>query len=314
MATLPTARDLLLDTTPDSAWIRARGADVDSFLQGQLSNDLRALEPGRAQLSSYNSPKGRMLAVLTLLRSADGGVDIELARELLEPVLKRLRLFVLRAKVTLAAGDERSLGLVGAGAADTLRALGLPVPARPLDWVEARGLRVLRRFGAEPRYSLIGSAEALAALGSVPATGTGLDPWARARIRAGEPVVVAATQDHFVAQMANLDELGGISFTKGCYTGQEIVARLHYLGQLKRRLFVCRGHGPLPAPGHDVHVDGQDQAVGEIVEAAADGDGEGDGFIASLVLQLGQSGATALRTGDSRLETPGPGQPGLDAP
>ena len=284
-----------------SAIIEARGADTDAFLQGQLSNDIRALAPDRAQLSSYNSAKGRMLAVLTLSRR-DGGIDIELPRGLIEPVARRLRMFVLRSKLTLTPSADAMLGLVGDGAADALAQAGLAVPMAPLDVVEADGLRIQRRLGVLPRYSLSGGAaliDALAARWAAHAADAAA--WTLAQVRAGEPVVLPETQDHFVAQMANLDLLGGISFDKGCYTGQEIVARLHYLGQLKRRMFLCEGLGLPPEPGSDVHVQGQDQAVGEVVQSAADGNG---GFAASVVLQLSQAEAEALRVGDTALGRP----------
>lgn len=290
--------------TESSRWVRVRGADATEFLQGQLSNDVRRLGTERAQLSSYNSPKGRMLAVLTLLSQPEG-VDLELHASVAESVAKRLRMFVLRSKVTLTACDDSSVGLVGTAAADALRAAGLPVPAAELELARAGDdLRILRRIGSQARYSLHGPAAVLeSCLSRFPASVWQPEvEWSRSRILAGEPVVVAATQDHFVPQMANLDRLGGISFDKGCYTGQEIVARLHYLGQLKRRLFLCRGRGDAPAAGTDVLVQGQEQAVGEIVEAAA----EGDGFVASVVLQLAQAGSDDLHVAGIALSRPLP--------
>ena len=283
--------------TPELAWLRISGADAETFLQGQLSNDVRLLGAAQAQLSSYNSPKGRMLAVLTLLR--DGGdILAELHRSVADATLARLKMFVLRAKVTVtAAGDIDAIGLIGREAAATLAALGLPAPEAPLHCATAAGVHVVRRLGDEPRYSLVGAREAIAALRArLPAAVDDGRAWRRADIVAAVPVVMAETRDHFVAQMANLDLHGGISFTKGCYTGQEIVARLHYLGQLKRRMFRARVAGPAPAPGSDVHADGEaafsGQAVGEIVDAVDDG----DGAIASVVLQISARDA-ALRIG-----------------
>lgn len=215
--------------TPPASWacLRVTGTDAETFLQGQLSGDVR--DPGRGW-TSYNSPKGRMLAVLRLLRDGDR-FDLHLPAALLEPVTRRLRMFVLRSKVIVEAIAPR----------------------------DARDATAMRDR--------------------------------RALIEAGVPVVYPQTQDRWVAQMANLDQLGGISFEKGCYTGQEVVARLHYLGNLKKRMFLLRGDGPAPAPGTDIrNAAGDGQAVGDIVDAVPDG----DGFVASAVLQLGLSESDTL--------------------
>lgn len=292
----------LVDLAPDWSLLRAAGSDTDSFLQGQLGNDLRKLSAERAQISSYSSPKGRMLAAMTLSRTADGAVDIELPAGLAEPIAKRLRLFVLRSKVKVETSPDALLGLRGAGAAAALAAAGLPVPEQAMQMHEADGVRVLRRFGALPRYSLLAPRHKLDALTAAWADADRLaaDVWRLDDVLAGVTVVLPQTQDHFVAQMANLDKLGGISFDKGCYTGQEIVARLHYLGQLKRRMFLCRGAGAPPEPGTAVHDGGESQAVGEIALSAA----EGDGFAAAVVLQIGQAQSATLRVGDVGLSVP----------
>ncbi|WP_428312114.1 YgfZ/GcvT domain-containing protein [Hydrocarboniphaga sp.] len=292
----------LVDLAPDWSLLRAAGSDTDSFLQGQLGNDLRKLSAECAQISSYSSPKGRMLAAMTLSRAADGAVDIELPAVLAEPIAKRLRLFVLRSKVKVETSPDALLGLRGAGAAAALTAAGLPVPEQAMQMAEADGVRVLRRFGALPRYSLLAARDRLDALAAAwtDADRLGADAWRLDDVLAGVTTVLPQTQDHFVAQMANLDRLGGISFDKGCYTGQEIVARLHYLGQLKRRMFLCRGAGAPPEPGSAVHDGGEAQAVGEIALSAA----EGDGFAAAVVLQIGQAQSASLRVGDVALSVP----------
>lgn len=292
----------VVDLAADWALLRASGADVDSFLQGQLGNDLRKLTPASAQISSYSSPKGRMLAAMTLSRAAADAVDIELPRGLAEPIAKRLRMFVLRSKVQIAESPDALLGLRGAGAEAALRAAGLPAPARPMDAAEGLGLRVLRRHGALPRYTLHGPQERLDALAALWSEAGRADTsvWRLDDVLAGVTVVLPQTQDHFVAQMANLDRLGGISFDKGCYTGQEIVARLHYLGQLKRRMFLCHGDGAPPEPGTPVHDGSETQAVGEIALSAADG----SGFAAAVVLQISQSQSATLHAGDQALSVP----------
>jgi len=287
----------LIDTS-ELSWLRIRGDDADSFLQGQLSNDLRKLTAQEAQLSSYNSPKGRMLAVLFLVR-AGTDILIELPRSIADATLARLKMFVLRSKVTIAKADDLdALALIGDDAPATLAAHGLPVPDTARQCRQsASALIVVRRLGSPARFTLIGPRDAIAALrAQLPHAMDAADGWRRADIESGIPVVLPETRDHFVAQMANLDLLGGISFDKGCYTGQEIVARLHYLGQLKRRMFVARIDGPVPPSGSAVHADGDSQATGEIVDAVADR----DGALATVVLQLAARDA-ALSVDGARL-------------
>ncbi|MFA5939246.1 MAG: hypothetical protein WC809_07805 [Sinimarinibacterium sp.] len=281
-------------------YLRARGLEADSFLQGQLSSDLRQLTGTRAQISSYNSPKGRMLAVAHLIRAGDS-VLIELHRSVADSVLKRLRMFVLRSKLTLddASAEISAVGLLGDDAAAVLAGAGLPVPLQALDCADdkQRALTVMRRFGEAPRYSIVGPATAVAKLATGLAPALPYTAWRRADIEAGVPVVYPETSDHFVPQMANLDRLGGISFDKGCYTGQEIVARLHYLGQLKRRLFVCRVDGAAPLSGSDIVAGEPPAPAGEVVDAVDAGDGSSR---VSVVLQLAQAASADLRLVDGR--------------
>ena len=263
------------------ALIEARGADAGAFLQGQLSNDVRRVTPERAQLSSYNSPKGRMLAVLHLLRDAAGdGYWLELPRSLLEPTLKRLRMYVLRSKVTLAeAGDRVLFGLAGPGSPAAVAHLGLAAPTAALDCARGGGITVIRRLGEAPRYVLIAPAaegEALWQRLSQHAAEADYAAWRRTDIEAGVPTVFPETQDRFVAQMCNLDQLGGISFDKGCYTGQEVIARVHYRGAVKRHMAPQHLDGAPPAPGTKLES-------GEVVDAVARPEG------GSLALVVGTS-------------------------
>jgi folate-binding protein YgfZ len=279
--------------------IRASGADASTFLQGQLSSDLRLLSPARAQLSSVNSPKGRMQAVLLLLRLGEA-IGIEVHQSLAQDTLARLRKFVMRSKLTLELLPAPSgLGLVGPDVEAWLRERSLPVPAQAFDCASAGDVTVLRRAGDEPRFSLHGALDAFA---SEPARDVG--EWRRAELFAGVPIVYPQTVDHFIPQMANLDRLGGVSFDKGCYTGQEIVARLHFLGTLKRRMFLCTSVDDPGGPGTAVYdATGDGQAVGEIVDAVP----TSDGFAAAVVLQLAHAESTKLHAGSTNgaaLSTP----------
>ncbi len=295
--------NLLITDTEALAWLRVRGAEADAFLQGQLSNDIRTLSDAQAQLSSYNNPKGRMLAALHLVRSGEE-IWIELPRSIAEPTLKRLKMFVMRSKLTIDAADDLdALAFIGADAAGMLPFFGLPLPEAPLQCLRSeQGLVVVRRLGTLPRYTVVGARDEIARLRAMVPEAM-REPegllWRHADIEAGVPTVLPETREHFVPQMVNLDLLGGISFDKGCYPGQEIVARLHYLGQLKRRLFVAEIDGAAPAPGSEVHADDPQlsgQAVGEIVDAVP----VRGGALATLVLQLSHRDA-ALRVGAASL-------------
>lgn len=259
--------------------IEARGADATAFLQGQLSNDVLRVGTGQAQLSSYNSPKGRMLAVLHVLRDGDAFL-LELHRRLLETTLKRLKMYVLRSKVTLAeAADRALLGVAGPGAATRLAALDLAVPVLPLACAWTDGVGVMRRLGDAPRYSVLAPVARLAQLQErLAATAGAEDDWKRLDIEAGVPTVYPETQDHFVAQMCNLDALGGISFDKGCYTGQEIIARVHYRGAVKRHMSRVLTPQALVAPGSSFAL--PDGRSGEVVDAAPN---PGGGSVALVV-------------------------------
>lgn len=267
-------------TLPQLALIRVVGADADPFLQGQLSNDVRRISAAAAQLTSFNSPKGRLLAVMHALREGEG-VLLELHRSILEPTLRRLRMYVLRSKVTLAEANDRAVfGLAGPDAAAVLARLGLPAPQGPLACAFRDGVGVVRRLGNPERFTiLIATARAADFTARLAELGTPAQPerWKALDIEAGVPTIYPQTQDHFVAQMCNLDTLGGISFDKGCYTGQEVIARVHYRGAVKRHMNLLRLPGPAPEPGARTDA-------GEVVDAAAHPEGGAVALVVSSVM------------------------------
>ena len=147
----------------------------------------------------------------------------------------------------------------------------------------------MRRPGAEPRFSLHGATAALAAEAA-----PGAVAWRRAELLAGVPTVYPETSEHFVPQMCGLEQLGGVAFDKGCYTGQEIVARLHFLGTLKRRMVLCHAVADPGGPATPVYAAGGDgQAAGEIVDTVA----AGEGYASAVVLQVGHAESAQLRAG-----------------
>lgn len=260
------------------------GEEAAKFLHNQLTNDVEHLGENEARLAAYCSPKGRMLASLLLWRHNDV-IFLQLPREIQAAVQKRLQMFILRAKVKAAdAADSLvALGLGGAAAGAALAPWCKELPAAPYARAEAAGgvvIRVADAFGA-PRYQWITTPEqareAWPHLAQVlrPA-GTAL--WRLADILAGVPQIVQATQESFVPQMVNFEVIGGVNFKKGCYPGQEIVARSQYLGKLKRRMALALADaesGATPAAGMEVFsVADPEQPCGMVVNAEQHGPGE----------------------------------------
>jgi folate-binding protein YgfZ len=201
---------------PDLGALRIKGSDGVRFLQGQLSNDVQLLSSEHSVLAGYHNPQGRTIAVLQLLRTAPDEILAILPRELAALVAARLAKFILRAKVAI---EDISMRVRIDGVVANSE-------APPAD-ASATLVRVAR----EPRRWL-----AIRAADAIHPTSGDRSLWRRLDIAAGLPQVYAATSEEFVAQMLNLDALGAIAFDKGCYTGQEVIARAHYRGRVKRRM------------------------------------------------------------------------------
>jgi len=293
-------RDCTLFDLSHLGLIAVRGADAEGFLQGQFTNDIRELSPTHTQLSSHCSVKGRMLANFRVMRLADG-IYLQLPRERIPDLLKRLRLFVLRAKVTLedvSDGPVR-IGVAGAGAAQALEQLGLPLPERANDLALTDGVTVLRLPSPFHRFELIAPCERQCVLwdAMAPACAWGdADAWALLDIRAGIPTIYTATADAFVPQMTNMQIIDGVSFKKGCYTGQEVVARMQYLGKLKRRMYQAEVESPIPPrPGDELHATSttSEQGTGRVVDARATGDGR-YALLAVVEIEAAEGGEVRL--------------------
>ena len=247
------------------------GDDARSFLHAQLTNDVEHMRSDQARLAGWCSAKGRLLASFIVLPQPAGYL-LQLAADLVPAVAKRLSMFVLRSKVKISdlGQDYAQLGVWGAGAAARLAELGLPLGEAPLAAATAGALSAVRMD--QDRALVVGPATELDRLESDFAGASALeDEWALLEIRAGRAMIQQATQDLFVPQMVNLEALGGIDFKKGCYPGQEIVARAQYRGQIKRRM--VRGRLDVQtdaAPGADLYSDDlPGQASGTVVDSAA---------------------------------------------
>ena len=226
--------------------IACSGADAQAFLHGQFSNDVKQLTPEHSEYTAYCSAKGRMLANF-LIWQEDRAYCLELARSLLPAVQKRLAMFVLRAKVKLVDASESRLilGLAGSAAVGALRELfpALPREAHQIVHDPANGT-LIALSGA--RFQLVAELESAKRLWQRLAkalTPVGSACWQWLEIRNGIPLITPATQEQFVPQMANMELIGAVNFQKGCYPGQEIVARTQYLGQLKRRMVLAHVAG-----------------------------------------------------------------------
>jgi folate-binding protein YgfZ len=282
--------------------IAVTGADAESFLHAQLSSDVRALGRDRCQLSTYNSPKGRVLATLLLWRGADGFL-LQAPAAIAEGLVKRLALFVLRAKVSIALTGERwiCIGLAGEGAERVLTQADMVAPADDLGVAAVTGAApgwVLRLPGKRWELVVEGAGHAieiwqrLRKAGAVPAEESF---WRWHGIRSGIADIVPQTQDQFVPQMLNYELLGAVSFTKGCYPGQEIVARTQYRGEIKRRTWLLHGGRPdLPAAGQAIFGTQSDQAAGTVLAAAPAPQG---GFDALACMHTELAAAGELRLG-----------------
>jgi folate-binding protein YgfZ len=246
------------------------GEDTAAFLQGQLSNDVRALHADGAQWSGYCNPKGRLLGNFLAWRQGED-YCLQLSGDILPGVLKRLSMFILRAKVQARDASDENVRLVVAGR-QALAAVGAAmgaVPEAAMRSVAGEAGQVIR-LGDDKFVLSIAPGRAAAVWQALrqSATPVGAPVWNWLRLNAGIPMIVAATQELFVPQMVNLEVIGGVSFQKGCYPGQEIVARSQYLGKLKRRMFLAHVDAEA-APGDPLYsADMDGQATGTVVNAA----------------------------------------------
>ncbi len=277
----PAADNVLVDLS-HTALVRVSGADSKTFLNGQLTNDVTRLDASHSHLSAWCSPKGRMLALLRVMEF-ESGYLLLVPRALRDDVVGRLRKYVLRAKVVIEPADESLVhfGVSGIGAAARLRDLLEDLPGNVDELRARKGLRCVRVRGNAPRYELIGGNEAAIALWkelSGVAKPVGAPVWDWLDIVAGVPTVLPPTSDLFVPQMANLDLIDAVNFDKGCYTGQEIVARVHYRGRIKQRMYRAHvAHDSTPQPGDPIYsLSLAEQSAGTVVIAAPSPEGGND--------------------------------------
>lgn len=278
--------------------IHAHGVDAEKFLQGQFSNDLHALASGHGQWSSYSTAKGRMIANFYVQRDGDG-FWLSLAADMADIVIERLRKFRMMAKLEIERGEpEFALFAVsGRGAGDLLgHALGLVAPETGnsglvhndriitrLPWVNAEAFLIILPASR---------AEALSAgLTAAGARAGSAEDWRLQAIHAGVGMISSATTEKVIPQELNLEVLGGINFKKGCYPGQEIVARSHYLGKLKNQTYRISARAPLRAGEEIFSANMGEQSIGVVINTAPDPQ---DGFAALAVLRAANTGEALM--------------------
>ncbi len=274
--------------------ISAHGADAAHFLHNQLTNDVQGLDGAHARLAGYCSPKGRLLATLLVWKDGDR-VLLALPRSLLPATLKRLQMFVLRAKVTLQDVSEQ-VALIGVASAT---AFSGAMPGARLGCVAAHDGTLIRMPDAAVLQRMVWVGPSAQAANAWQQYASSVPPapaacWRWSEIMAGVAQVVDATREQFVPQMINYELVGGVNFQKGCYPGQEIVARSQYLGKQKRRTLLAFSDNDGVTAGSEVFSAADPtQPCGMIVNAERGPDGR----TACLVEVKLEAASTAVSVG-----------------
>jgi folate-binding protein YgfZ len=277
--------------------IAVAGDDAVSFLQNQLTNDFALLADDHARLAAYCSAKGRMLASFVGFKPSPTEVVLVTSRDILPQTLKRLSMFVLRAKAKLrdASGEYDLWGIAGTAPGEPWRLQrdgnSVRIGLYPADGVN-RALAVVPR--GEPRPA-----------------GASLDPalWAWSDVRAGVAMITAPIVEAFVPQMLNYESVGGVNFKKGCYPGQEVVARSQFRGTLKRRAFLAHGPAELTVGQELFHESDPSQPCGTVAQAAPSPEG---GWDAIVSIQLSATQAGNVLAGGSQVTLAPPPYPLLE--
>ena len=283
--------------------IRIMGEDAENFLQGQFTNDIRQVTDQWSQLSAYSNPQGRVLATF-FITQRQGSYYLSVSRDLVETLLKRLRMYVLRSKVYL---EDASASLVHFGYAapdgDTrlIEILG-KAPQAAYETLQINNLTIMRQPAPIPRYKILGELPEALKLWqqlNVNAACVGRNGWEYFNVQSGIPMVTKKSYEAWVPQMLNLDLINGLSFTKGCYPGQEIVARMKYLGKSKRRMFRIAIPHLVQRPSIGTPIASpQDPEAGTILNATLNP----DGYVEALAVMKIAETTQALTLGEYKVQ------------
>lgn len=304
MVELDSARDAtIMAPLVHLSLLECSGEDAGSFLHNQLTSDVNHLAPDAVQHAAWCTAKGRMQASFLNYRTSEG-FRLLLSADLLAATQKRLQMFVLRSKVKITdlTSEHEIIGLSGPASEAALTAAGLPVPGESLASAHFDAGTVIRLDSS--RFVLVVASTAASTLWPVLATlakAVGTPVWQWLDVKAGVPLICEATKEAFVPQMADFDKIGGVSFHKGCYPGQEIVARTQYLGKVKRHLYRIRADVAITAGASIYASDSPEHPCGMVANAAPSPDGGYDAlaviqenFVEQPGLALGEAGGTGL--------------------
>ena len=286
--------------------IRAFGEEAENFLQNQFCNDVHNISDNQSQLNAYCNPKGRVLAFFRLFL-INGQYYLRLPQKMLADTQNRLQMFVMMSKVTLedASNELVKIGYSGPDAENKLSKVVDTVPTKIDTVTQTNDITVIRVSDTPPRFEIVSNIENIKNVWeqlSAEAKPVGSGSWNLLDIQNAIPDVVAETKEAFVPQMINLEGINALSFKKGCYPGQEIVARMHYLGKLKRHMFLANTDSQnVPSPGDSLYAEGSDarpqsgQGAGKIVRAESNPNG-GTDLLAVIELASKEKGSLHLES------------------
>jgi tRNA-modifying protein YgfZ len=257
---------ILLNT---SSMIKVEGDDRVPFLQGQFTQDIKLISHDKALFAGFCNPKGRVLAFMLCFEEHDS-IHIQIDSSIAEPILRRLKMYVLRSKVSLNLLDNQ-FTCVGFVRSKPLLNQGIKLPENYLDIVRSHDVMIMRVGKNTERYQLMGDTakvHTFMKLNLAEYTSMSIESWDNLNIFDGIPNIYPTTQEAFIPQSINMDLIDGINFKKGCYTGQEIVARTHYLGKVKRRMFraFIESEDDL-TPGEQI-INEKKEVIGQLVRSA----------------------------------------------
>lgn len=247
------------------------GPDSAKFLQGQTTCDLDKVDQNHATLGAYCTPKGRMISSFLVASPVENTIHLRMRRDICESTLAVLSKYIVFSKAEISDTSENltAIGFYGTESAKWLQEIFGELPSQQYAAKTLDGKTLIQLDQVGEQFELWLNAESLnTVLDSCPITEAPLDPWIETNIAAGIGEVCAATQEEFIPQMLNMDITGAVSFSKGCYTGQEVVARMHYRGKSKRRQYAATFNEEQTVfEGAEVRLEKDSQAVGHVVLA-----------------------------------------------
>lgn len=257
---------IFLDQT---STLKVEGDDRVQFLQGQLTQDINLISENKALYASFCNPKGRVLAFMLCYLNHEA-IHLQIDSSLQEFILQKLKMYILRSKVSLKPVNEkfRCIGFIGSNA---LLTKNIEPPKNYLGITQSDGIMIMRIGRDDDRYQLMGETSKVndfIRLNFLEYSSMTFDDWNNLNILDGIPDIYPATREAFIPQSLNLDLIEGINFKKGCYTGQEIVARTHYLGKVKRRMYRASiKSGVNLIPGDQI-LNKNGEEIGQLVRSA----------------------------------------------